>query len=679
MFSFIVILVVLVSMVISPTVNPGYASKVSSNDWTYTGDLSDAHWKGTATLLQNGQVLVTGGIGISGVTASAELYDPATGTWSSPGAMNTARQHHTATLLPDGRVLVAGGNPPDQQAFSSAELYDPVTGTWSYTGSMNQARVFHSAVLLTNGRVLVAGGSDGSANYNTQNELYDPVTGMWSYTGSLNMSRDVHSATLLTNGKVLVAGGYHGYGIESAELYDPVKGTWIVTGSMNEPRAWHTATLLPDGKVLVAGSEIFSNFLSSAEIYDPATGTWSTTGSMHDARGSHTATLLPDGKVLVAGGEGTNNRSAELYDPAIGTWSYTGSMGDGRSYFTGTFLQSGEVLASGGAGITTTELYTLPLSVFLIPSEQTLPGERGDTLQFVETLSNFTGITDTFNLELGDSPWPAALSNSILGPLGNGEEITFTVDVTIPLDADWNALNTVLITATSGISPTVYFDTAVLNSKMGLPPDLFLPMVIKAPEVIPGLTGKVTMNGVPIAGIPLDLRFYNGSSYSTYASTTTDADGNYLFSQVPALQPGQNYYVRYRNDADIDTRLAYWHTADNVTYNATSLDLFATFDIADIVLSTPEPEASVDLPVTFTWIPRPASPTDSYEFDLFDPANEDTYFYTDPPLGYVSSYTLQGLPGGFEEGEEYGWAVAVLSPEGGFGASYYYHPVTFKK
>jgi hypothetical protein len=86
----------------------------------------------------------------------------------------------------------------------------------------------------------------------------------------------------------------------------------------------------------------------------------------------------------------------------------------------------------------------------------------------------------------------------------------------------------------------------------------------------------------------------------------------------------------------------------------------------------------VDLPVTFTWIPRPASPTDSYEFELFDPANEEPYFYTDPPLGYVSSFTLQDLPNGFDEGVEYGWAISVLSPEGGFGGSYYYFPITFK-
>ena len=63
----------------------------------------------TATLLPNGKVLVAGGANGSGFLASAELYDPATGTWSATGSLNTARYQHTATLLADGKVLVVGG------------------------------------------------------------------------------------------------------------------------------------------------------------------------------------------------------------------------------------------------------------------------------------------------------------------------------------------------------------------------------------------------------------------------------------------------------------------------------------------------------------------------------------------------------------------------------------------
>ena len=65
----------------------------------------------------------------------------------------------TATLLQDGRVLVAGGEvESDGDASSAADLYNPTTGQWTPTGSMRTARRGHIATLLADGRVLVAGG-----------------------------------------------------------------------------------------------------------------------------------------------------------------------------------------------------------------------------------------------------------------------------------------------------------------------------------------------------------------------------------------------------------------------------------------------------------------------------------------------------------------------------------------
>src|SRR5215468_10815367 len=61
------------------------------------------------------------------------------GTWTFTGSLSTGRFLHTATLLPSGLVLVVGGNDASFHPTASAELYDPASGTWTATGSLNTA------------------------------------------------------------------------------------------------------------------------------------------------------------------------------------------------------------------------------------------------------------------------------------------------------------------------------------------------------------------------------------------------------------------------------------------------------------------------------------------------------------------------------------------------------------
>jgi hypothetical protein len=353
---------------------------VTAHGFIATGSMATARRFHTATLLGNGKVLVAGGEdGGSTAFASAELYDPTSGTFSPTGSMTVPRVGHSATLLSNGKVLITGGTSNSTEvAVTSAELYDPAMGTFAAaTGSMQSTRASHTATLLKDGRVLVAGGDDlffnGVQNANLRSlataEIFDPNTESFAATGSMSAARESHTATLLSDGKVLIAGGSDGplgnnspvaTVYSSAELFDPATGQFTAAGSMTAARDYFTATLLSTGRVLVAGGANVTESLATADLFDPASDSFTVTGNLPASRFYQDATLLKDGTVLLTGGIGASPAlaTAEVYDPTAGTFAITGSMISPRVWHTATLLQDGRVLVTGGAApIATAELY----------------------------------------------------------------------------------------------------------------------------------------------------------------------------------------------------------------------------------------------------------------------------------------------------------------------------------
>jgi hypothetical protein len=336
------------------------ATAQSPGTFAATGNMTTARARHTATLLHNGKILMAGGSASSNSgspLATAELFDPKTGTFGGAGEMTTPRANHSATLLADGKVLIAGGSGGTSRGLlDSAELYDPSSETFIATGKMVTPQVAHTATLLPDGHVLITGGFGAFGKF-ADAELYDPPTGTFTATGAYarpNTCDFCPPAVLLADGKVLFN--------PPAQLYDAGAGTFSLTGPTIYA-AHSTATLLTDGRVLFTGGESDEVGRSaSAELYDPVTATFTSTSDMAWSRVWHAATLLPNGTALITGGESDSClgapcqfgslASAEIYAASSGTFSYAGNMAARRELHTATLLTDGTVLIAGGLTFT---------------------------------------------------------------------------------------------------------------------------------------------------------------------------------------------------------------------------------------------------------------------------------------------------------------------------------------
>jgi N-acetylneuraminic acid mutarotase len=257
----------------------------AAGTWVAAGRLNLPRTQGTLTLLGDGRVLAAGG-GIEGApgwstTASAEIFDPTTSTWTLAAPMSVARGRHTATLLDDGEVLVAGGATTyygdTGDVTSSAEIYDPQANAWRATAPMSEPRYVHAAGRLRDGRVLVAGGwyspSNSDPSHKTA-EIYDPVVDHWTATGPMTIGRAQYGLASLPDGRVLAVGGVDpSYGVQAgSELYDPTTGIWRATGGLAVAVEWAAVQTLPDGRVLIAGGgldALASDVTSTCEVFTP--------------------------------------------------------------------------------------------------------------------------------------------------------------------------------------------------------------------------------------------------------------------------------------------------------------------------------------------------------------------------------------------------------------------------
>ena len=142
-----------------------------------------------AVNLNDGRVLIVGGKSGRVVTSrhrnlssltplnTAEIFDPESGTFIRTGDMSAPHYLATATMLDNGDVLVVGGwtiRGPLVVGMRDAEVYQPETNRFVHVGQTNVARLTNTATLLNDGEVLIAGGVADKALITASVEFYSP-------------------------------------------------------------------------------------------------------------------------------------------------------------------------------------------------------------------------------------------------------------------------------------------------------------------------------------------------------------------------------------------------------------------------------------------------------------------------------------------------------------------------
>ncbi|MFA6094002.1 MAG: kelch repeat-containing protein [Elusimicrobiota bacterium] len=200
-----------------------------SKTWTEAATAPEQFGTHTATLLKDGRVLVVGGyahlIGSNTPYAGAYIFDPVANAWTPVADLLPHRRNHAAVRLEDGRVLVCGGIQltGSPRNLLNVDIYDPVKDQWTSAAPMSVRRADHHISILPDRRLLVSGGiQDGPEFF----EIYDPVIGTWSHSVDVSPYPANPIVTSLADGRVMaLAYEYDGASGQSSFrpwLYDNV-------------------------------------------------------------------------------------------------------------------------------------------------------------------------------------------------------------------------------------------------------------------------------------------------------------------------------------------------------------------------------------------------------------------------------------------------------------------------
>jgi hypothetical protein len=364
----------------------------SVGSFAAVGALNTARAQHTATALGDGRVLVTGGSDGQGVITRSEVFDPTTNAWTDCTSLTsnqndglmidatstfaTARQLHTATLLNTGQVLVVGGlgverkdaqGNPVFEAMKSAYIFDPSSNKFTAAPSMTEGRGWHTAALLSNGKLLVAGGLDAQMSSLVSAAVFDPNQGTWAAITPGAGAKHTWGSMVTTQGQTILVGGadvsqgqqglqLNGFPTPRVERFD-AQSNGFTTGPQNVgDRVFMGVNAISTGKALFAGGEGVSGqqlaVVDTTELYDGSTNTFSSGPTLNVGRfGAEVAEIATSSDQLIVGGadaQGAPTPVCEVYGAYGNTIIGTVNMQTPRTDFKAVTLRDGRVLVVGG-------------------------------------------------------------------------------------------------------------------------------------------------------------------------------------------------------------------------------------------------------------------------------------------------------------------------------------------
>jgi hypothetical protein len=389
---------------------PGSGGGATAGTFNPGPAMTTARASHTATVMNDGRVLVVGGTDGQGLLPTSEVFDPVASSWTDTtqlaanpndgvmldptGQFATVRQDHTANNLGTGLVLIAGGfgaerldaqGQPVGEMLKTCYLFNPQSNSYQAAADLTENRGWHVSALLANGDVIVMAGLDQNFSLTLTNaEVFDGMNGTWSQISPGTASHHTLGNAITSVNQTLVVGGVNlsagsqglsiaGFASPAVEIFNQQSGSFQGGPTNVGERMEMGAQSMSVGNAFFAGgrgldaSQQNLIVVDTTEVYDPTAQAFNTGPTLGVARAApEVAEIGTTSDMLITGGidgSGVPTAVCEVYGVLNNVILGTVNMSTERVDHTAVTLQNGQILVAGGndangTPVDSTEIHT---------------------------------------------------------------------------------------------------------------------------------------------------------------------------------------------------------------------------------------------------------------------------------------------------------------------------------